>query len=138
LGGGNAHSSCGGRAWRKEARSATIQFPARYLSHACRSLRAAEDPNAGKSEHPLDGHSIKPFLSDPVNGKWDGPDVALVAVFGNANPAPEQYHNFSVRSRRWRYTLYENGAEELYDHQADPNEWTNLAKEAAHASTKLN
>ena len=33
----------------------------------------------------------------------------------------------AVRSGRWRYIQYADGAEELYDHEADPHEWTNLA-----------
>lgn len=94
------------------------------------------NPNVGKSGVPLDGHSIQPFLKNPSNGKWDGPDVALIATFGSSKPEGGQYHNFSVRSRRWRYTLYENGAEELYDHQNDPNEWTNLAKDARRSAVK--
>jgi hypothetical protein len=32
-----------------------------------------------------------------------------------------------VRSERWRYIRYADGAEELYDHENDPHEWTNLA-----------
>jgi arylsulfatase A-like enzyme len=94
------------------------------------------NPNTGKSGIPLDGHSLRPFVEDPLNGSWDGPDVALIAVFGERKPAGGQYHNFSVRSRRWRYTLYENGAEELYDHQLDPNEWTNLAALGEHSAIK--
>ena len=35
--------------------------------------------------------------------------------------------HFSVRSKRYRYTLCSDGKEELYDHQTDPNEWTNLS-----------
>lgn len=35
--------------------------------------------------------------------------------------------NHSLRDRRWRYTRYADGGEELYDHAADPYEWTNLA-----------
>ena len=30
---------------------------------------------------------------------------------------------------RYRYILYNSGHEELYDHQNDPYEWTNLAGE---------
>ena len=41
--------------------------------------------------------------------------------------------NHSVRTNSWRYTRYRDGAEELYDHKADPNEWTNLAAEPKHA-----
>ncbi len=95
------------------------------------------NPNEGRSGHPLDGHSLRPFLEDPQNGAWDGPDVALIGVYG-ARKAGQQgtYHNFSVRSRRWRYTLYENGAEELYDHGRDPNEWTNLAGDDRYAAIK--
>jgi arylsulfatase A-like enzyme len=93
-------------------------------------------PNAGKSGRPLDGHSLKPFVANPSRSKWQGPDVALVAVYGEQNPNGGPYHNFSVRSRHWRYTLYENGAEELYDHRKDPHEWTNLAKAPAATATK--
>ena len=36
----------------------------------------------------------------------------------------------SLRSDRYRYIVYRNGEEELYDHKNDPNEYTNLAKDA--------
>ncbi|MDG2359558.1 MAG: sulfatase [Planctomycetaceae bacterium] len=36
-------------------------------------------------------------------------------------------NNHSVRSTRWRYIRYSTGDEELYDHNADPHEWHNLA-----------
>ena len=35
--------------------------------------------------------------------------------------------NHAVRDERWRYIRYRDGAEELYDHDNDPQEWTNLA-----------
>ncbi|APZ96001.1 sulfatase [Fuerstiella marisgermanici] len=35
--------------------------------------------------------------------------------------------NHSLRSKRHRYIHYEDGTEELYDHEADLNEWNNLA-----------
>jgi arylsulfatase A-like enzyme len=94
------------------------------------------NPNLGKSGHALDGHSVRPFVDDPAAGKWDGPDVALIAVFGEGKKEGGEYHNFSVRGERWRYTLYENGAEELYDHRNDPNEWTNLAGAPEHAQVR--
>ena len=31
-----------------------------------------------------------------------------------------------VQSKRYRYLRYEDGSEELCDHQKDPHEWTNL------------
>ena len=41
--------------------------------------------------------------------------------------------NHAVRSERWRYIRYADGAEELYDVQNDPREWTNLAGNNRHA-----
>ncbi len=35
--------------------------------------------------------------------------------------------NHSVRSRNYRYIVYADGSEELYDMRTDPNEWENLA-----------
>jgi arylsulfatase A-like enzyme len=94
-----------------------------------------QNPNRDKSGYPLDGYTLKPLVQNPL-GPWDGPDVALIAVYGEQAPEGGSYHNFSVRSRRWRYTLYQNGAEELYDHEKDPHEWTNLAEEAEHVDVK--
>jgi len=42
--------------------------------------------------------------------------------------------NHGVRSERWRYIRYGDGSEELYDHQNDPQEWTNLADNRKFAS----
>ena len=84
--------------------------------------RLPRHPNKRRRGAPLEGHSLRRFLQDPARQTWDGPSVALTAVRDAArNPL------FSVRSRRYRYTLCGNGEEELYDHDNDPNEWTNLA-----------
>ena len=86
---------------------------------------------------PLDGHSLKPFLSDPQNGKWDGPAAALTVIKADRRPSEKIHqHHYSIRTRRWRYILYNNGDEELYDHDKDPREWTNLAGDARYRKTK--
>ena len=36
--------------------------------------------------------------------------------------------NVAVRTEHFRYIHYADGSEEYYDHRADPNEWTNLAR----------
>ena len=94
-----------------------------------------KDPNAKGKKQSLDGHSIKPFLTDPDDGKWDGPTVALTAIYSQDEEAGQVYH-YSVRSKEWRYTLYSNDAEELFDHRNDPHEWHNLAKIPEHKKTK--
>ncbi|QDV39442.1 sulfatase [Tautonia plasticadhaerens] len=63
----------------------------------------------------LEGEGLTPLLRDPA-ASWDRP---VVTTHGRGNHA--------VRSERWRYIRYADGSEELYDHEADPREWTNLA-----------
>ena len=63
-------------------------------------------------------------MKDP-DAAWD---EATVTTFG--------YKNYGVRSEQYRYIVYEDGSEELYDHRVDPDEWTNLALDPAHDATK--
>src|ERR1035437_10242268 len=95
-----------------------------------------KSPNAGKSEAPLGGHSLRPLLKNPEHGTWDGPSVALSVVSYQPDRKPGTGPHFSIRSEKRRYTLCSNDEEELYDHVADPNEWTNLAKNAEYAKLK--
>ncbi len=94
------------------------------------------DTRKNENGAPLDGHSVRPFLEDPAAGRWGGPEGALTMVNADENARvdlpDEDYNNpdrqhWSIRTRRWRYIRYNNGAEELYDHDSDPYEWTNLA-----------
>jgi choline-sulfatase len=43
------------------------------------------------------------------------------------------HDNHGVRSEHWRYIVYADGSEELYDIRKDPNEWTNLAASPEYA-----
>ena len=60
--------------------------------------------------------------------------VSLVPQLEDASSARERpaitshnQGNFAIRTEQWRYIRYVDGAEELYDMQADPHEWENLA-----------
>ncbi|MCK5462673.1 MAG: sulfatase-like hydrolase/transferase, partial [Bacteroidales bacterium] len=92
----------------------------------------SDNTKRNEDGHPLDGHSMRPFLKDPVNGSWDGPSVALSCIDAGIpvalnEPGGIEDQQFTVRSRDWRYVLTRTGAEELYDHRSDPHEWHNLA-----------
>jgi len=102
-------------------------------------------PNRGKNGLALDGHSLRPFLENPEHANWEGPSVALSVVFGsdqaidqlNVNePGSVARQHFTVRSQQYRYTLTNNGQEELYDHGNDPNEWYNLAGDPQYETIK--
>ncbi len=66
-------------------------------------------------EH-VKGASLMPLLKDP-KAEWSH---AAVCSHGRGNHA--------VRDARWRYIRYADGTEELYDHDKDGYEWTNLAQ----------
>jgi arylsulfatase A-like enzyme len=85
------------------------------------------DTKKNENGHDLDGFSVRPFLEDPKSGSWDGPEGALSTVKGE---------HWTLRTKRWRYIRYSNGEEELYDHDRDPHEWTNLAESAEHSIIK--
>jgi iduronate 2-sulfatase len=80
----------------------------------------------------LSGHSLRPFLENPGTEDWDGPDGALSMIWADLTGPdrwnPDRQH-WSLRTQRWRYILYNTGAEELYDHGEDPHEWRNVAGE---------
>ena len=67
----------------------------------------------------LEGVSLRPLLKDPAT-EWSRP---ALCTFGR--------NNHSLRSDDWRYTIYDDGSEELYDHRTDANEFKNLAADPA-------
>ena len=85
----------------------------------------------------IDGYSLSPFLKDPKTSDWDGPEGALTMVGVGLNQEDVMKQTYSYRTRDWRYILYMDGTEELYDHQNDPYEWKNLAGENDYRAKKL-
>jgi len=102
----------------------------------------------------IEGYSLKSLIEKPGRRKWEGPEGALTLLGANINTPIEglgestnpnalwhieikgelpdsmiMEQNYSYRTKDWRYILYKNGKEELYDHRNDPREWKNLATE---------
>jgi uncharacterized sulfatase len=88
----------------------------------------------GKAPPNLDGVSLKALLDDP--GKAVKKAAYTVVRHGAPKGKPAVMGR-TVRTERWRYTEWDEGRKgvELYDHDNDPREFTNLAKEAKHAKT---
>jgi uncharacterized sulfatase len=77
----------------------------------------------------LDGRSLRPLLSDPA-AAWDKP--AITQVWHSTKS-----YGYSIRTERWRYTEWMRGeaGRELYDHDKDPDEIHNLARNPEHKET---
>jgi len=73
----------------------------------------------------LEGASLRPLLDNPA-AEWKRPAYSQVERDGH-----------TVRTEKWRYTEWTRGAKgvELYNHDTDPHELTNLAADPAHAAT---
>jgi len=113
------------------------------------------------SKAQLDGFSLKPFLENPQTKQWLGPNGALTVLGAGINKPIEgigfssnpgalwhiqitadldstyiRKQNYTYRTKNWRYILYHNGKEELYNHLEDPNEWYNLASNSKYFKVK--
>jgi arylsulfatase A-like enzyme len=73
-----------------------------------------------------DGVSLVSLLKNP-NAEWKRPAITS-----------HGFRNHAIRTQRWRYIRYADGSEELYDHEQDPMEWTNLAGQPDSRSTIAN
>lgn len=76
----------------------------------------------------LDARSLVPLLDEPT-AHGLGPALSYRRV-----QPPER--GWSLRTRRWRYTLWPDGSEELYDVRAATGALENLAGQPAHAADR--
>lgn len=70
---------------------------------------------------PLDGTSLASTLKAPDQAKEREVIISYL-----------QAHEYAITNRDWRYIRYGDGQEELYNHNNDPHEWDNLARDPAY------
>jgi iduronate 2-sulfatase len=87
-----------------------------------------------KPRHKLEGKSLVPLLDEP-HAPWNRPAYSQVERRVGRGPDARRIMGYSVRTERWRYTEWDDGelGVELYDHEKDPKEHTNLAQDDARA-----
>lgn len=75
----------------------------------------------------LDGETLLPLLKNPALPR----KRPVVTAMGGGTKT-----SYAARDERWRYIRYADGSEELYDHQSDPHEWTNVSAKPEHDALK--
>lgn len=93
-------------------------------------------PKGKKMDTPVEMLSIYPTLLElsglPAYSRNEG--NSLVNMMQHDVDTSDAYalttfgmNNHAVKTNNYRYIQYEDGTEEFYDHNTDPNEWTNEA-----------
>lgn len=101
-------------------------------------------PKGKVIDSPAEMLSIYPTLLElcnlPAYGRNEGKSLVSTMIGMNEE---EQHvittfgmNNHGIRSQQYRYIQYEDGTEELYDRNQDPNEWDNIAEDSEYLEVK--
>jgi len=104
-----------------------------------------EVPRNKKVDVPVELLSIYPTLLEmcnlPPNAQNEG--ISIFSLFDGENDKKDWsalttygYNNHSIRTNDFRYIRYEDGSEELYDMEDDPNQFVNLSDSGDYRNVK--
>ncbi|QBY04212.1 DUF4976 domain-containing protein [Thalassotalea sp. HSM 43] len=96
-----------------------------FMDYADARIDNRKNKQGGK----LDGLSLLPLLNGTDNTARHA--LSVVKQWGEHG-----LKSFALRTEQWRYILYGNNKEELYNHNDDPNEHHNLADSTKHQNIK--
>ena len=116
---------------------------------------------SSESNLELDGNTLNPLLNNPNSKSWEGSSGALtllgvginqpiegiginnnkgapwhIEIIKDLNESFINKQNYTIRTRDYRYILYNDGSEELYDHKNDLKEWYNLSSNKSYKKIK--
>lgn len=90
--------------------------------------------------HRIEGRSLLPLLEGGTPPWRDFTYSELDYGFRQARllrgKTPQQARAFSIRTGRWRYVYWLDEPEQLFDLQADPQEFVDLGRDAGHAAVR--
>jgi len=86
------------------------------------------DNRKNKNGFQKGGFSLSPLVDNPSQD-WGGSEGALTAIATDVVNYELEAQTFSYRTEDFRYVIYPNGQEELYDLHEDPGEWKNVAED---------
>jgi len=98
------------------------------------------------SNKPVNLLDIYPTLAsltdcEPPRKQLEGNDLSILmknseASWNKTSVTSFGYKNYGIRSEQYRYIVYADGTEELYDHRDDKWEWHNLADRPGYTEVK--
>jgi arylsulfatase A-like enzyme len=94
----------------------------------------------GIPEHRVEGRSLLPLLAGGTPTWRDFVYSELDYSFREARllrgKTPQQARAFSIRDARWRYVYWLDEPEQLYDLEADPEQFVDLGRDATHEGVR--
>lgn len=98
-----------------------------------------EATGAPSANHRLEGRSLMPLLGDTSQDNWRDAvfseiDYAFYAASEALHIAPSDARGYMIRTDRWKYVYFRGFPPQLFDLEADPNEFRDLGRDPVHDS----